>query len=345
MLPTTVPPEILAAHGLSGEAVAPLGRGRINGTFRVGDRVLQVVNALVFPEAERVMANLVRILDHLGRKGATPLRILPDQAGRPWLRDAQGHLWRAFPYFAGTRTVEGRATPEEARTAAAAFGAYLRSLADLPVEALTPVIPGFHDTARHRQAFEAARAADPQGRARELTSLEATLRDLEPLTSALADPAVPRRIAHDDTKLNNVLIESATGAAFCVVDLDTTQPGSWLADFGDMARSACNPLGEEGSDLPEPDLAVFQALAEGFLREVGPLLAPAERVRLAVAPAVLAFELGLRFLTDHLEGDRIFRAPTPGDNLRRGAMQWALAQAFLQRQGQMESLVTAALRG
>ncbi len=345
MLPATVPPEILVAHGLTGADVAPLGQGRINGTYRVGDRVLQVMNPLVFPEAERVMGNLVRILDHLGGKGATPLRLLPDAQGRPWVKDAEGRLWRAFPFFASTRTVEGRATPGEARTAAAAFGAYLRDLADLPVAALMPVIPGFHDTARHRRAFEAARAADPLGRARDLAPWAATLEELEPLTGALMDPEVPLRLAHDDTKLNNVLLEAATGRAFAVVDLDTTQPGSWLADFGDMARSACNPLGEEGTEAPEPDLEVFQALAEGFLGQVGLLLTPAERARLAVAPAVLAFELGLRILTDHLEGDRIFRVRQPGENLRRGALQWALARGFLRRQVEMEALVGAALRG
>ena len=345
MLPATVPPEILAAHGLTGAAVAPLGQGRINGTYRVWDRVLQVVNPLVFPEAERVMGNLQRILGHLQARGATPLRLLPDREGRPWLVDGEGRTWRAFPFLAGTRTVEGRATPAEARTIAGAFGRYLKGLADLPVAGLVPVIPAFHETTRHRHAFEAARATDPLGRARDLAPLEGLLRALDPLTGALVDPGVPLRIAHDDTKLNNVLLDATTGLARAVVDLDTTQPGSWLADFGDMARSGCNPLGEDGTGSPEPDLETFEALAGGFLQEVGPLLVPAERSRLAVAPAVLAFELGLRFLTDHLQGDRIFKVQAPGENLQRGALQWSLAQAFLRRQPDLEALVAAALRG
>ncbi len=347
MRSSTIPAEILAAHGLEGLPPEPLGRGRINETFRVGDRVLQRLNEEVFPQGERVMANVQRVLAHLGAKGATPLRLLPARDGTFWRRDGKGGLWRVFNHLAGTRTVEGKATPDEAKAAARAFGSYLRDLADLPVGALQVVLPGFHDTPARLAAFEAARTRDSLGRAAGLQPLAAMLERLKPHAAGLVDAGIPPRIAHDDTKLNNVLLDAATGQGVCVLDLDTTQPGSWLADFGDMARSACNPLGEEGS-APErlaPDLATFEALAVGFLGEVGPLLAPGERARLAIAPAVIAFELGLRFLTDHLEGDRIFRIDHSGGNLRRGQIQWALAEGFLAEQPRMQAMVEAALRG
>ncbi|HJV91134.1 MAG TPA: aminoglycoside phosphotransferase family protein [Holophagaceae bacterium] len=344
---TTVPAEILAAYGLRGPGIEPLGQGRINDTFRVGDVVVQRLNGEVFPAGEAVLANLERVLAHLGGKGATPLRLLPTVGGALSARDGAGDLWRAFNFLPGTRTVEGRATPAEAEAAARGFGAYLRALADLPVVALKVVIPGFHDTPARLAAFEAARRRDPLGRAATLGPLDSLLARLRPHAGDLVDPSVPIRIAHDDTKLNNVLLDAATGRAICVLDLDTTQPGSWLADFGDMARSACNPGGEEaagGRDLA-PDLDTFDALARGFLAELGPLLTPAERQRLAVAPAVIAFELGLRFLTDHLEGDSTFRVARPGDNLRRAEVQWALAAGFLEATPRLQAIVEGALRG
>ncbi len=343
----SIPSEILVAFGLEGIPAQPLGQGRINETFRLDACVLQRLNEAVFPKGERVMVNLQRVLTYLGARRATPLRLLPARDGVLWVRDAEGRLWRAFNFVPGTRTVEGRATPAEAMATSRAFGAYLRALADLPVASLQVVIPGFHDTPARLAAFEEARRRDPMGRAAELSPLEGVFERLKPHAGDLQGADLPPRIAHDDTKLNNVLLDVATGQGVCVLDLDTTQPGSWLADFGDMARSACNPGGEEA--VPEgpiaPDLVTFQALAEGFLSELGPLLVPAERERLAVAPAVIAFELGLRFLTDHLEGDRIFRVAQPGDNLRRGALQWALAEGFLEARPRMQAILEAALKG
>ncbi|HJW34661.1 MAG TPA: aminoglycoside phosphotransferase family protein [Holophagaceae bacterium] len=343
----SIPSEILVAFGLEGIPATPLGQGRINATYRLGECVLQQLNEDVFPRGERVMVNLQRVLTYLGARRATPLRLLPARDGVLWVRDAKGKLWRAFNFLPGTRTVEGRATPAEATAASRAFGAYLRALADLPVPSLQVVIPGFHDTPARLEAFERARRLDALGRAAELSPLEAAFERLKPHAADLQGGDLPPRIAHDDTKLNNVLLDAATGQGVCVLDLDTTQPGSWLADFGDMARSACNPGGEEAApEGPlEPDLVTFQALAQGFLSELGPLLVPAERGRLAVAPAVIAFELGLRFLTDHLEGDRIFRVARPGDNLRRGALQWALAEGFLNARPRMQSILEAALKG
>ena len=339
------PPEILAAFGLEGAIAAPLGHGRINATFRVGGCVVQRLNEEVFPRGDRVMANLQRVLEHLGRKGATPLHLLRTRDGWISQRDSEGRLWRAFNFVAGTRTVEGRATPDEARAAARAFGAYLKGLADLPLEAVQVVIPRFHDTPARLSAFEDARRRNALGRAGDLEMLDPLLERLRPYAGDLQDPALPLRIAHDDTKLNNVLLDAATGQGVCVLDLDTTQPGSWLADFGDMARSACNAGGEEGGrESAVPDLVTFKALAEGFLSELGPLLTPTERDLLAVAPAVIGYELGLRFLTDHLEGDRTFRITHAGDNLRRGGVQLALAVGFLEARPQMQALLEAVIK-
>ncbi len=326
-----------------GAEVTPLGRGRINGTFLAGGRVLQALNGTVFPDVERVLENLETILAHVGPTGTCPLRLLPTREGRPWMRDTAGRYWRAFAHVPGTRTVEDLATPGEARAVAGAFGRYLTALADLPVSALHVVSPGFHDTPARLETFERARRQDAQGRSRGLVALGPLLEDLSPLAPSLQGADLPLRIAHDDTKLNNVLLDARTGEPKGVIDLDTTQPGSWLADFGDMARFACNRVGEEGdpAGMSGPDLETFAALAEGFLREVGPRLTPREWERLPMAPAVIAFELGLRFLTDHLEGDRIFRVQGPDDNLRRGEVQLRLARGFHQALPELRSCVEA----
>ncbi len=341
------PSEILAAFGLEGIAPAPLGLGRINDTFRVGDWVVQRLNPTVFPAGDRVMANLQRILSHLGAKGLTPLRLRPTQTGALSLQDAQGAWWRCLSYLPGTRTVEGAATPEDAEAAARALGRYLHGLVDLPAPELQVILPDFHNTPARLAAFDRARAQATEDRKRDLAALDPILDQLRPLANGLVDADLPQRIAHDDTKLNNVLLDSVTGQGVCVLDLDTTQPGSWLADFGDMARSACNPVGEEevpGESL-RPDLTTFKALATGFLGELGPWLVPAEHCRLAIAPTVIAFELGLRFLTDHLEGDRVFRVTRPGDNLRRGASQVVLASGFLEARPQLQAILEVALKG
>lgn len=348
------PPEILLAFGVPGEEPRPLGRGRIHLTFRCGPLVLQRLNPVVFPDPAPILANAARITGHLRRRLAEEglagaegrvLQGVPALSGAVAVPDSEGTLWRATRYLEGGRPVGPGLADAEA--AARAFGGYLRRLADLDPHALQVVIPRFHDTPARLAAFRHAWKADPLGRAGDMAPLGPDLARLEPLASALDDPALPLRIAHDDTKLDNVLLDARTGEGLCVLDLDTTQPGSWLADFGDLARSACNPLGEDGRPpgiLP-PDLDCFAALARGFLPELAPHLTAGERARLALAPAVIAYELGLRFLTDHLEGDRIFAVEAPGDNLRRGAVQLALAVGFRAAEPELRRQVDRALQG
>jgi hypothetical protein len=334
----SIPPEIAAAWELIPERAEPLGRGRINRTLLVprragGALVLQCLNGLVFPRPERVMENLRRVLDHLP---SGPLRLVPSRSGEDGQRDAEGHLWRAWVPIENARTVEGRATPTEAHACASAFGAFLHGLVDLPPDALHVTLPGFHDTRARLAAFEgAAVAAAP-----ELDADRERIARLAPMASALED--LPIRIAHFDTKLNNVLLRADHDEALAVLDLDTVQPGSWAVDFGDMARSACNPVGEDPdpSEIVAPDLATFEALSHGFLMQVRDHLTPEERERMAVAPAVLAFELGLRFLTDHLQGDRIFRAERPGQNLDRARVQLLLAEGFLKTEGALRRCIS-----
>lgn len=332
-----VPQDVAKAWGWEVQSARPMGQGRINDTLLVSGRtgaslVLQRLHPTVFPEPEKVMANVVAVLRHLP---PGPLRLVPTQEGQAWWRDAQGHAWRAWEPITPSRTVEGRATPSEALVCARAFGAFLAGLKEIPPATLHVILPRFHDTphrlAQFWEADEGAQSAlDPEReRVQRLSSWAGALQGL------------PLRIAHDDTKLNNVLLHAERDEALAVLDLDTVQPGSWVVDFGDMARSACNPIGEDAPTAVAlaPDLITFAALAKGFLQELAPHLTPEERERMSVAPAVLAFELGLRFLTDHVQGDRIFKVRYPGQNLQRAKVQLALAEGFLASQQAMAKLL------
>ncbi len=328
-----LPLDVRQAWGLMPEGAQRLGKGRINDTLlvpRLTDEplVLQRLHPEVFPAPEKVMANMAKVLAHLP---SGPLRLVPTEEGESWFRDNSGHAWRAWDHIRGVRTVEGRATPSEALACSRAFGRFLADLATVPPAELHTIIEGFHDTAARLATFEKAAAhADSS-----LDEDRAQVTRLAFLAPALQ--GLPLRVAHDDTKLNNVLLREDRDEAVAVLDLDTVEPGSWVVDFGDMARSACNPMGEEGGthEVIPPDLDTFAALAEGFQGPLKPHLSREEQERLPLAPAVLAFELGLRFMTDHLQGDRIFRTDTPGQNLKRARTQWALAEGFLKAQSDL----------
>lgn len=345
--------ELLASFALGGEivTVAPLLSGHINRSWTVatdaGSRfVLQRVNETVFPEPERVMENVERVLCHLAgalaaegarEPGRRALRLVPTHAGATFHRDAEGGVWRVFPFIEGTTVREHVATREEAREVGRAFGAFQRFLSTYRGPRLHETIPHFHDAARRLGALETALATDRVGRADGARAeIEAALgrramaRILPPLQAA---GAVPERIAHNDAKSSNVLLDAVTGEALCVVDLDTVMPGTLLSDFGDMVRSATSPTAEDERDLgavgAEPTL--FAGLAEGYLAEAGEILTATERDLLVVAGQIITWEQAVRFLTDHLDGDRYYRVASEDHNLVRARTQLALLDS-LERQ-------------
>ncbi|HJW08867.1 MAG TPA: phosphotransferase [Holophagaceae bacterium] len=337
-----------------------MGRGHINDTFLLafeeGPRtVLQGINALVFPDAEGLMANMGRVTRHLQAglvdepdAARRALRLLPTRTGADFHRDEAGRAWRMVGYIEGSHTVEGPATAEQAYEAARALAAFQVQLADLPEPPLEETLPGFHDTRRHLRSLRAAAEADPLGRAGRAAPELAFAWDQAALAGALMGPLeaglLPRRTVHNDTKLNNVLLDDATGKGLCVIDLDTVMPGTGLFDFGDLVRSGAGTVPEDHA-LPseaELDLERFRALAEGTRSGLGGLQDTEERSRMAQAPQVIAFELGLRFLADHLQGDRIFRTQDPELNLHRARVQFALLRDMQKREGDMQRIVKRA---
>jgi len=328
--------------------VERLGQGHIHETFLAtiagGARrvVLQRVHTGIFREPERLMENVARVTAHLhatlAREGAADrarraLSLVSARDGRPFHRDAQDGFWRCFEFIERTRALETAADPREAFEAARAFGHFAAALADLAGPPLFEVIPHFHDLPRRLAALETALRGDPHGRAREVASeADAARAAAERVARALARTGtLPRRTVHNDCKLNNVLLDARSGEGLCVIDLDTVMEGSVLADFGDLVRTAACPAAEDERDLARIrlDPARFEALARGYLAGSGGLLEPAELAALPLAGPLLALETGVRFLTDHTEGDVYFRIHRPAHNLDRARAQLRLATLLL----------------
>ena len=318
--------------------------GHINASYVVtgpgGRFFLQRLNRHVFPDLGALMENVARVTRHLGG----PLRLIPTRDGQACAQDSDGEVWRLYDFIerAVAQTVPTAAAAEQAGRA---FGAFQRALADLPGPRLNETIPHFHDTPRRLQAFECAVQCDAAARAvgagAEIDQVRARS-DLAPiLLHAAARGGVPERVVHNDAKLANVLFDAASGAALCVVDLDTVMPGLSLYDFGDLVRSMATRAAEDERDLSrvrlEPEL--FEALARGYLKGTGDLLTRAERALLVPAAQVIVFEQAVRFLIDHLEGDRYYRIVRPGHNLERCRTQLALLTELCSVERALQSIV------
>jgi Ser/Thr protein kinase RdoA (MazF antagonist) len=333
---------VLSVEPFSGPA------GHINASYvvtaRRGDRTvrffLQRLNERVFPDLAGLMDNVARVTRHLGG----PLRLVPTLEGGTYVQDDEGDVWRLYDFI--ERAVP-RAVPSaaDAERAAGAFGAFQRALADLPGSRLHETIPHFHDTPRRLDALECAvqrdLAARAAGASAELAQVRAR-RDLAAvLAQAAAGGAVPERVVHNDAKLANVLFDAASGEALCVVDLDTVMPGLALYDFGDLVRSMATRAAEDERDLGrvrlEPEL--FERIARGYLAATREFLTPAERELLVPAAQVIVFEQAVRFLIDHLEGDRYYRIARPGHNLDRCRTQLALLAALLEEERALQRVV------
>ncbi len=333
----------------------PFGSGHINDTYRVtfasGSTqcryILQRLNHAVFTNPLTVMENLQRVTAHLAQKFADQpdaarraLTLVPTRAGKFFQRDIAGNFWRMFPFIEKTRTVDVIETPAQAFAAAQAFGQFQKLLADLPAPRLHDTIPDFHHTPKRFAALEKAVAADVANRAAPAKpEIEFALRH-QAICDVLLAANLPERVTHNDTKINNVLLDTATGEGVCVIDLDTVMPGLALYDFGDMVRSMTNPAAENERDLAKVEMQfpVFEALSRGYLATAD-FLTPAEKNLLAVAGQVITFELGLRFLTDFLAGDAYFKVQSNGENLDRCRAQFKLFESMRRQESVMSKLV------
>jgi Ser/Thr protein kinase RdoA (MazF antagonist) len=303
------------------------------------------MNTRVFRDPVALCDNIVRISDHLRCKLAARgvpdrerrcLTVIRARDGHPFCVDDAGAFWRVFRFIEGTRTcdtVEGRA---QAYEAARVFGEFAADLVDLPGPPLAVTVPAFHDlTKRFAQLQEVVRA-DSHGRAAAVRAeIDTASRWYERLEDALAEAAfctLPRRVVHNDCKLNNVLLDVETGEGLCAIDLDTVMEGTVLCDFGELVRSGTCRSPEDERDLASLvfDRELFLALTAGYLAGTADFLTEAEKRILPLAGPDLTLENAVRFLADHLSGDVYFRIHREGHNLDRARTQLRLVELMME---------------
>jgi len=328
------------------QGLAPLGHGNINDTWRVdladGTRlVLQRLHPRVFPDPAAVMANLRVVTNHLGHHGdpgMTFFRLVTNREGQDHCLDATGCCWRLLTHIDNSRTLACLASPTQAAAIGDLLGRFHLLTADLDPGTLTDPLPDFHITPRYLEHYDAvrcpARRADEQERfCRDL------IEELRPTAFLLEDARdrLCRRVIHGDPKAANFLFAVGEDRAVSLIDFDTVKPGLVLHDLGDCLRSCCNPTGEQPADPAATVFAAdfFQALMAGYLRQAGHLLTPMDRELLVASVALISFELGLRFFTDHLAGDRYFKVNRPGQNLHRALVQFHLNQSIRAQQDEL----------
>ncbi|MFB1488782.1 MULTISPECIES: phosphotransferase enzyme family protein [unclassified Thiocapsa] len=320
------------------ETIDPYGRGLINDTFRVeagGTRyVLQRINGAVFPDPLRIMSN-IQALDRQAQQhldlGFRVPALIATRAGDAGLRTPDGNVWRLMTLIEDAVGLPRIEDPKQAREVGRLLGRFHTLLQALPAEALGVTLPGFHDTpgylARFLSVLERVEGTrnDP--------AVETCVRfaiDRQALAWRLADTrergGIPQRVIHGDPKLDNILFDRDSGHALALIDLDTLQPGLILHDIGDCLRSCCNRGGEsaDGHNRVSFDLAIAEPILHAYAEQTRDWLNAEEIALIPEAIRLMPFELGLRFLTDHLEGDRYFKVAEPGENLRKAGIQFAL---------------------
>jgi hypothetical protein len=294
------------------------------------------------------MENVQRVTTHLANKlSATSeasrrcLTLVPTRQGGPYWQDAAGNYWRTYLFIEGARSYDAVESAAQAFESGRAFGEFQKQLANFSGPPLHATIPDFHHTPRRFAQFERALQADAANRAVVARSEIAFALRQKPIVSVLEDAGLPERVTHNDTKFNNVMLDTRTGKGVCVIDLDTVMPGLVLYDFGDMVRTTTCATKEDEQDLAkvEMDFALFEALLRGYLSSADEFLTGSERQYLAFSGKLITFEIGLRFLTDFLEGDIYFKVHRPGQNLDRCRSQFKLVESIARQEERMQKLV------
>lgn len=352
---------IAAMFNLYGDFVdgAPYGSGHINDTYALdynqgGSRVryiLQRINHNVFKQPAPLQENIENVTRHLSNKlgdaadsSRRRLTLIPTRDGENYSIDAEGNYWRVYLFIEGATTYDQIENSDQAYQAARAFGLFVNQLSDIPTR-LAETIPDFHNTPARFRVLKAAIEADEHNRAADVRPEIDYALAQEEIVGRLIDlheaGRIPERVTHNDTKLNNVMIDDESGEGVCVIDLDTCMPGLSLYDFGDMVRTAARPTAEDERDLDKvvPDLEMFKALGRGYIETLGSVMTSDEKANLAFSAQLITFEIGIRFLTDYLQGDLYFKTERAGHNIDRCRTQFKMAREFADRMDEMEGYI------
>lgn len=355
--------EVVAAFELPQNLkdICVYGSGHINDTFRLtyetekGVRryILQRMNHEIFEKPVELMENIQNVTAWIREKvalsGRDPeretLTVVPARDGKAYFVDSEGEYWRVYLFVEGTTSYDQVEKPDDFYESAVSFGHFQGLLADYPARTLHETIPDFHNTVKRFENFKKAVEKDACGRAREVSKEIQFVMEREDFTHTLCDleasGEIPTRVTHNDTKLNNILIDNETGKGICVIDLDTVMPGLAVNDFGDSIRFGASTGAEDEPDLSKIwcDLTLYELYTRGFIEGCGGALTDAELDNLPTGAIMMTLECGMRFLTDYLEGDHYFKISREKQNLDRARTQFKLVKDMEEKLPEMKAIV------
>ena len=338
----------------------PYGSGHINDTYLVTTSaekyILQRLNHNIFKNIGEMNRNIIKALKHLYSKQKTnndhrfrDLEIILCNNGDNHYKDKDGNYWRMMNFVSGSTSFDVAEKPETAYEAAKALGYFQENLADLDPDDFYPVIKDFHNLEMRMNSFKDVLEENPQNRKQFATTEIEFVKSHEHLSDSLKEllegNKLPIRVTHNDTKINNVLLDRKTLKGIAVIDLDTIMPGTVLFDFGDMVRTFISPAKEDETNLTKviPDLDIFKAMAKGYLSELKDVLTETEKAHLVFGGKIMTFMIGLRFLTDFLNGDVYFNTTRKNHNLDRCRTQFKLLLEIEKQEEVLNQIIKALL--
>jgi len=340
----------------------PIGNGHINSTYMVEtDRnayCLQEINTKIFSNVEGLMSNIDKVTNHIKKKaelrGENPhratLNFLPNITTGKMYVTSESHAYRMYEFIDDVFTIETMEDPKNFYSAGLGFGAFAKELSDFDAGQLVETIVNFHNTSSRYRDFKKAiefnynnRAADVK---KEISFVKARKDFMSLFVNKLENGDLPLRVTHNDTKINNILFDQKTCAPAAVIDLDTVMPGSYLYDFGDAIRSGATHAAEDEQDLSKVDfdLELYEQFTKGYLEACGDSLTPMEIKMLPYSSIMLTLECGMRFLTDHLNGDTYFKVHRENHNLDRARTQFKLVEDMENHIDDMAAIISNYLK-
>jgi len=333
----------------------PYGNGHINDTYVLDGKpkyILQKINTAIFKNPDELMENVLGVTEHLKKKikeaGGDPeretLTVVRTRDNEAFYRMADGTCFRVYKFIDNATSYDLVEEPMQLYHAAKAFGRFQKHLSDYPAESLHETIVKFHDTKdRFRQlkeAIENNKAGRLESVKEEVEFALAREKDAGIVLDAIKEGKVPVRVTHNDTKLNNVMLDNDTGEGVCVIDLDTVMPGSLLYDFGDALRFAGSSGAEDETDLSKIwfNLENYECFAKGFIEELNDELTDKEKELLPFSVKLMTYECGIRFLADYLNGDVYFKIHRPDHNLDRCRTQFKLVKDLEEKLDKMSEI-------
>jgi len=356
--------DVLSAYGVEERvlSVQAYGNGHINNTDLVTLKdeneeglftklIIQKINTSIFKNPVHLMENVTQVTEWIKKKiearggdlSREVLQIIPTKDGAAYYVSEEGGFYRAYVFIDGGVCLDKARTPKDLYESGKGFGGFQGYLADFPAEKLHETIPNFHNTVKRLEAFKQAVEEDVCNLAASVQEEVDFALSMEEKVTYCAEckKELPLRVTHNDTKLNNVMLDEKTEKALCVLDLDTVMPGYAMDDFGDGIRIGANTALEDEKDLSKVscDLVMFRAFAEGFLKGTEGRLTKKEIELLPLGALMMTYECGIRFLMDYLQGNVYFKVAYPEHNLVRARNQFALVKDINKKMDEMNQIM------